>query len=51
MVGMLERGDLDAVLSPDPQVARLLETGKFQSIANVGRGQHVLRTERSSGEV
>jgi len=34
--GMLERGELDAVLILDPFITRLLETGKFRSIANIG---------------
>jgi len=34
--GLLERGDLDAILSLDPFVLQLLETGQFRSIGNIG---------------
>jgi len=46
LVGMLERGELDAILILDPFITQLLETGKFRSIGNLGRiwqektGQH-----------
>ena len=36
LIGMMERGDLDAVLTLDPQITQLLETGKFRSIGNIG---------------
>ena len=36
LIGMLERGDLDAILILDPQVVQMLETGKFRSIGNTG---------------
>lgn len=34
--GMLEKGELDAILSLDPFIIQLLETGKFRSIGNIG---------------
>jgi NitT/TauT family transport system substrate-binding protein len=36
LMGMLERGDLDAILSLDPHIVQMLETGRFRSIGNVG---------------
>ena len=36
LMGMLERGELDAILTLDPHIVRMLETGKFRSIGNVG---------------
>ena len=36
LMGMLERGELDAILSLDPQIVQMLETGKFRSIGNLG---------------
>jgi len=46
LVGMLDRGELDAILILDPFITQLLETGKFKSIGNPGNiwrektGQH-----------
>jgi NitT/TauT family transport system substrate-binding protein len=37
LIGMLEKGELDAILILDPFITQLLETGKFKSIANLGR--------------
>ncbi len=37
LVGMLERGELDAVLILDPFITQLLETGKFKSIGHIGK--------------
>ena len=37
LIGMLERGELDAVLILDPFITQLLETGNYRSIANLGR--------------
>jgi NitT/TauT family transport system substrate-binding protein len=36
LMGMLEQGELDAILSLDPQIVQMLETGKFRSIGNLG---------------
>ncbi len=36
LIGMLEKGELDAILILDPQIVQLLETGKFRSIGNIG---------------
>ena len=36
LIGMLEQGELDAVLILDPFITQLLESGKFRSIANLG---------------
>lgn len=36
LMGMLERGELDVILSLDPQIVQMLETGKFRSIGNLG---------------
>lgn len=36
LMGMLERGELDAILTLDPQIVQMLETGRFRSIGNVG---------------
>lgn len=36
LMGMLEKGELDAILSLDPQIVQMLETGKFRSIGNLG---------------
>lgn len=36
LIGMLDRGELDAVLILDPFITQLLETGKYRSIANPG---------------
>jgi len=46
LIGMLDRGELDAVLILDPFITQLLETGKYRSIGNLGNlwrektGQH-----------
>ena len=37
LVGMLDRGDLDAVLILDPFITRLMETGKYRSVGTVGK--------------
>lgn len=37
LMGMLEKGELDALLSLDPQIVQMLETGKFRSIGNTGQ--------------
>jgi ABC-type nitrate/sulfonate/bicarbonate transport system substrate-binding protein len=34
---LLERRELDAVLSLDPQITQMLESGRFRSVGNVGR--------------
>jgi len=36
LIGLLEKGELDAILILDPQIVQLLETGKFRSIGNIG---------------
>ena len=36
LIGMLDRGELDAVLILDPFITQLLETGKYRSIGNLG---------------
>ena len=36
LIGLLERGELDGVLTLDPQITQLLETGRFRSIGNIG---------------
>jgi NitT/TauT family transport system substrate-binding protein len=36
LVGMLEQGELDAVLILDPFITQMLESGKFRSIASIG---------------
>lgn len=36
LMGLLENGELDAILVQNPQVVQLLETGKFRSIASLG---------------
>lgn len=40
LIGMLERGELDAVLILDPFITQLLETGKFRSIGHLGKIWH-----------
>jgi len=40
LVGMLDRGDLDAILILDPFITRLMETGKYRSIATIGKLWH-----------
>ncbi|OGA31076.1 MAG: hypothetical protein A3G80_08400 [Betaproteobacteria bacterium RIFCSPLOWO2_12_FULL_62_13b] len=37
LMGMMDRGDLDALLLLDPFITRLLETGKYRSIAALGK--------------
>jgi NitT/TauT family transport system substrate-binding protein len=36
LLGMLEKGELDALMSLDPQIVQMLETGRFRSIGNLG---------------
>lgn len=36
LMGLLENGELDAIMVQNPQVVQLLETGKFRSIASLG---------------
>lgn len=36
LVGMLDRGDLDAILILDPFITQSLETGNYRSVASVG---------------
>lgn len=36
LMGLLEKGELDAILILDPQIVQLLETGKYRSIGNIG---------------
>ncbi|OFW09584.1 MAG: hypothetical protein A3H27_04540 [Acidobacteria bacterium RIFCSPLOWO2_02_FULL_59_13] len=36
LIGMLDRGEMDAVLILDPFITQLLETGNYRSIANLG---------------
>ena len=37
LVGMLDRGDLDAILILDPFITRLMETGKYRSVGTIGK--------------
>ena len=36
LMGMIDRGDLDAVLVLDPFISQMLETGKYRSVGNLG---------------
>jgi len=36
LIGMIDRGDLDAVLVLDPFISQMLETDKYRSIGNLG---------------
>jgi NitT/TauT family transport system substrate-binding protein len=37
LMGMLDRGDLDALLALDPFISRMLESGQYRSIADLGK--------------
>lgn len=36
LIGMVDKGELDAVLVLDPFISQMLETGKYRSIGNIG---------------
>jgi NitT/TauT family transport system substrate-binding protein len=37
LMGMIDRGDLDALLVLDPFITQMLESGKYRSIAELGK--------------